>query len=889
MRLLRGAPGSGKTAQIFREFHAVGPGTRIVVPTATLVRHYQHELARSGLVFDPGAVVSLSRLAQQLAGPTAQLASPSLVRTVVKSELARAELTRAGSDFAAVSETPGMADVILETITLFENADCTPDRLARVRNLTPHAKAFHRIWKNVETALTARGFMTRGQLFRHAATNSTPATPPTIYLDAFLRLSPLELNLIRAIAPHTNLTLTLSDLPATRDLHRFALELGATDRLLPGAPRRPQTTSVLAPTPEREADEIARRILELHTTGVPFPAIAVALRDPDTWLPLLRTTFARFAIPARFYFPAPLRHHPVAAFLGGLLANAISGFDFALTLAALRSHPQWGHSADFDRFDFAVREAMPNRGVDELLALCDSERLKTNLAEALSIAKWRGEKARPDQWRRRFTRLAERLYRLRTLPDPTDYAAIETARTHAAGLRAFADATETSATAANFWTESDGLIAFERFAEVVLSVLNDADMRPSDDRQDVVHVMHAFEARQWEVRALFVPGMTARDYPRHRPQNLLFPDADLDRLRAAGIPVPTAAEADRDEAQLFEVLKTRASETLILTTSARDTSGQSAVPSAYFTGPIHRSHLSTPEGKLDTRRQPRSLISSLDSLAAQHQRISITALEDLAKCRFRFFAGRTLKLAGVPDLPADRLQPKTIGSIFHKAMEDWLTDRTRNFVDIFERTFEDFCNTNHVPSGYTLEVERCEARRIARQVNLSARWPSISSEAEVDLALDFPGGVTVTSRVDRIDHIGNGNCVIVDYKSGKVANVDKLLTSQTSLQGPLYALAVREKKQLNTVAMVFLAIREDKPVGWGEVPGAGDLGLTPIPENWVESARARTEARLADFLSGDIHPEPTAPDNCQWCDYKTTCRIEQREAEVIQVGAANAN
>ena len=119
----------------------------------------------------------------------------------------------------------------------------------------------------------------------------------------------------------------------------------------------------------------------------------------------------------------------------------------------------------------------------------------------------------------------------------------------------------------------------------------------------------AFEARQWEVRALFVPGMTARDYPRHRPQNLLFPDADLDRLRAAGIPVPTAAEADRDEAQLFEVLKTRASETLILTTSARDTSGQSAVPSAYFTGPIHRSHLSTPEGKLDTRRQPRSLIS----------------------------------------------------------------------------------------------------------------------------------------------------------------------------------------------------------------------------------------------------------------------------------------
>jgi len=49
-------------------------------------------------------------------------------------------------------------------------------------------------------------------------------------------------------------------------------------------------------------DEIARRILALHNQGTAFRRIAVALREPATWLPLLKGTFDRFGIPARFGF-----------------------------------------------------------------------------------------------------------------------------------------------------------------------------------------------------------------------------------------------------------------------------------------------------------------------------------------------------------------------------------------------------------------------------------------------------------------------------------------------------------------------------------------------------------------------------------------------------------
>jgi ATP-dependent helicase/DNAse subunit B len=891
MRLIRGAPGTGKTALVFDAFsQAVRNGEtslRIVVPTATLVRHYQHELARTGLVFDPNMVVSLSRFARECA-PNLALAPTGLVRALTRAALSRLQLP----EFAQVAETPGMADIVIETITRFENAGCTPDRLSKDRKLSPLGKAFHRVWKEVETAIAERNFATRGQVIRQAAT-SVPTTK--IWIDGFLRFSPLESDFLRAIAAACDVTLTLTDGPVTFDAYRFAMELGARDHLLPGRPRHPQTIAVQAPSPEREADEIARRILELHAEGTDFPDIAVALRDVEAWLPLLRTTFDHFGIPARAYFSSPVAKHPVAIFLSGLIACALKDWDFADTLTALRAHPAWGHNADFDRFDFKVREAMPNRGAEALLSLCDSDVLRGRLADCLKVTAWRHETMPPDLWRRRFHQLAETLYTIRTVAEPDDYAAIETARSHAAGLRAWSAALDT---AVHFWSDATP-VSLERFHTVVADALDAAGMQIPDDRHNVVHIMSAFEARQWQVKTLFVCGMTARDYPRRAPENLLFPDNELERLRRArvgqsgeSIPLRTSADEDRDEELLFESLKTRASENLILTVATRDSGGNTQVPSRHFT-----------EASLITKAPPCKVAvltplaepgraghigeSLLPALTAYHQSIALTALEDLAKCRFRFFSGRTLALKPVPDRPEERLSPSATGLIIHEAMEHWLSDRTRDFVALFETTFDEFCRKKNIQPGYKLEVNRIQFRRVAQKVNESVSWPLVSSEMEVDCAFDLPDGVKVTCRVDRIDTLVNDDCIIIDYKSGKTANVKKLVERETSLQGPLYALAVRDTKHLNPIAMGFLAVRESKIFGWGKIPGPVDHDLSPIPPDWIESARDRTIARLRNFLAGDVHAEPTHPDDCIWCDYKHACRIEteQPEPRTITIGA----
>ncbi len=871
MRLVRGAPGTGKTALVFREFKEalrVGArGLRIVVPTATLVRHFQHELARDGIVFSPRSVVSLNRFLLERASI---LPVPDgLLRAIVSDNLQRLQFP----EFASVAITDGMAATIADTIDLLENAGCTPDKLASVRRLGPHAKPFEKLWRAVGEAVRRCGYCLRGDLVRAAAVNTQPAR---IWFDGFLNFSPIEFDFLRELAKVCDVTLTVADSPATEEIRRFAMRLGAADHLLPGTPRRPLTTLISARTLEREADEIARRILALHQQGAGFRRIGVALRDASTWESLLKATFDRFGIPARFYFSSALRKHPAAIFLGGLISGALGGWDFEAAITALRAHPRWGVRPDFDRFDFAVREAMPGHGASEILALCESSWLREEIAPCLKADTWKNTLQEPSEWQRRFETLAANLYRPGTLEIPQSHADVEAARSHVAALHSWIAAIESIA---GFWSNPEDPISLDDFWRAASAAVDTAVVHPIDDRANVVHVMNVYEARQWDVASLFVCGMTDRDFPRRHPPNLLFPDSDIDQLRKAGIPLRKAADYEREEQWLYASLRTRACESLFLSYSDRDASGKS----------VQRSRLLL---ELDRQAEPAPLCRPAPRIAAAspgtagrvgapalqaemarlHQSISMTALEDLAQCRFKFFSRRTLALESAPERPEKRLQARVTGSILHAALERWLADKGRDFVEHFEAAFDEACRKEHLPAGYRLEVERIQFREIARRVSANDLWTPDSSEAEVDLVLEFPGGVRVKGRVDRIDKFGN-DCVIVDYKSSKKENVQKLVTSRTKLQGPLYALAARENLNLNPVAMVFWAVREDQRYGWGKIPGT-DLEFEPMPENWTTDAKARTIERLSSFLNGDVRARPEEPEPCRWCDFKAACRVE---------------
>lgn len=300
-----------------------------------------------------------------------------------------------------------------------------------------------------------------------------------------------------------------------------------------------------------------------------------------------------------------------------------------------------------------------------------------------------------------------------------------------------------------------------------------------------------------------------------------------------------------------------------------------------------------PAGGEPNRRGARGRLVSEELLAAvagAHQQMSVTAVEDLAQCRFKFFAGRTLALRTPPDRPEERLQPKVTGLIMHEALEEWLkSNRRADFVALFEEAFAKACREKHLPPGFRLEVERTFLRGIAAKVSTTEQWQPEETRAEVPFELPLMPGILIKGRMDRIDRMNDTDCVIVDYKSGRTKRVESFTQNKAKLQGPLYALAARETLGLRTIAMMYVAVREDKRFGWGAVPGA-ELELLPMPEDWIEAAQALAVSRVEDLLAGLIEARPTEEADCRFCDFRDACHVKQDTVqELVQVvGGAHA-
>jgi ATP-dependent helicase/DNAse subunit B len=879
MLFITGPAGSGKTSLLLdRLREAIGrgdTGARLLVPTATLARHLQNRLAREGLVFPPRLVQTFSRFLDAFPAPP-QVPSPVLY-LMVEDAVHKA----ARPEFARVAGLPGFSASLAKVIEEFAAAGCDSARLERHLPDAPLAAAFLAVYQEVDRELGRRGMATRAGRLRAVAAaieQQGAGEIRSLMLDGFHALPDPELDVLRALAARIDVTLTLADGDASAATRARLLAMGAREQRLERKRPHPATVVVEAPSLEREADEIARRILEQSAAGRPFREIGVIVRAAHPYVPLLRAAFERFGAPARVYFDSNLDEQPAVRLLTGAVRAMLGGWDHAATLAVLRLAPRFALSPVADVFDFAVRAQLPNSGIGPLKALAPEggERLAKLIDEVAAIEEWQALTLDPKDWAVRF-RTLRNLYRpARPAASPNHELALLW-RSQAAALDLFDQALDHAALALS----GRRRLPLADYWRAVEAVLRLAPLRLEDERRNVVHVLSAHEARQWELPVIFICGMTERQFPGFHPQDPFFPDGARTRLRDAGIRVRNAREWEREERALFDAALTRATMLCALSYPEFDARGERNLPSIFLESLAAARETSRP-----VRPRPAAALAAPPPPAIADARLlhligpgtaarAPTSLEMFLQCPFQYFGGRTLRLKPAPPRPAERLDFLLQGTIVHEVLREWWPN-PGPVEPLFDRVFEEKCEEYGVPQGYRKQRLRDSMLADVVAFTRDERWPraDFRSRVEEEFRFALDESLDIRGKIDRLDVDAAGRAWVIDYKySSKQATRDKLEKADL-LQAPLYYLAAERHFGLEPAGMFYIGLRGAVQYsGWSRVADP-PVDAVPMDNSWTANARRATLDAVAQIRAGRIEPDPSDRDRCRYCDFADVCRIE---------------
>ena len=837
-----GAPALNKLREAIREGRS---DVRMLVPTATLAEHRRHQLAREGLVFRPDAVQTFSRFAASLAPGVKQISEP-LFQLVVERTLREVNPL----EFAPVNDAPGFPKAVADAIRRLDSVGLTARELGRVCEAWRYADPLARVWARIEERLRDRGLALRAGVLRAALASAQ--LKETLVLDGFAKFSAPERDLLRhlGVEPEGGLL----DLPAAGECHKF-----------------------VADSEVREAEEIARRILEAEEQGTPFREIGIALRNQERYVAVLRPVLERFGIPARFYFSEPLSGNAAVRFFCGTIDAFLSGWDHEKCLPVLRLSPRFRPDA-LDAFDFSLREKIPDSGLAPLLELAVKEPGLTRLIrdwETLDRA-WQ-RRATPVRWAEQLSLDLRNTFRPAPLQDPESASTVEWERARAAAVELFEAALlETAAD----WPPENGPVPLAQFWDRAKTVIEHTALRPHDRRRNVVHVMSVYEARQWTLDMVFVCGLAEKAFPKRHQEDAFLPDDAMEKLQRAGFGVETSIDLDREEERLFQMVRQSARKQLVLSYATEQKNG----PSVFWSvapGIAGEAEPVRPAVRLRApARGPVSRIGDpalLAWTATAKPAYSVTALENYLGCPFKFFALNLLSLRPAPLRPERRLNFLEQGNLVHKVLEEWLLERPP-IRQVFDRVFTRHCAKLRVARGYRTEaLYATMLADVERFAGASTSWPSheaykVENAVEQKMTFQIADDITINARIDRIERLPDGRLVIIDYKYSNAKNTKDRSEDETRLQGPLYVRGIAQGGEV-VAAMVYFSLKKSsEPFGWGEVPGLRKK-LQDLTPEWVDHGTAEARRAVEQIREGRIQVlrEPGAA--CQWCEAKDACRV----------------
>ena len=268
-----------------------------------------------------------------------------------------------------------------------------------------------------------------------------------------------------------------------------------------------------------------------------------------------------------------------------------------------------------------------------------------------------------------------------------------------------------------------------------------------------------------------------------------------------------------------------------------------------------------------------------------------TLFKDQSACPFKAFARHRLHAEALQQTDIG-LSAAERGNLVHRALQ-YLWQRLKTLENLKYRTALELekiihsvvleaikLQTSQQPETFAdrfTELEQLRLEKILKQwlliekdrsdfkVIATEEWKTIVFE-DIELYL----------RVDRVDELADGRCVILDYKTGPVSKNDWETENPNDPQLPLYA--VTNGQQVAAIAFASLKPGKMGFVGLADtddilprVKQDADLLWQEKLDNWEQIL-----IKLAnDFRNGIAVVDPTRT-ACRYCELPSLCRINER-------------
>ncbi len=330
-----------------------------------------------------------------------------------------------------------------------------------------------------------------------------------------------------------------------------------------------------------EVEQIARRIYKMVSRGeVRYQDIAIVFREISPYRNIIETVFNEYNIPVRIHTHKLLIENPLVKGLLSLLKVFTESWRGEEVLHALKSPYVMLPHAEVDSLEYEILEKGKPDSREAWLKLKEPtfanwSKTKTFIRDLAEMEKELDGQQPPSFFRSWFMRLINRFLSLSAV-EAQDFEPL--LKEEAQGLKAFLELLDRQCQV------TATPITFEAFLEELLRSLSCASYTLKDKRHEVVNVIDALEARQWEKPVVFVGGLLEKQFPMQGREDIFLKDKERGAFkRLTGVNLQEVLKRTHEEERfLFYIALTRAQHRLILSYPATDSQGRPTLPSFYL-------------------------------------------------------------------------------------------------------------------------------------------------------------------------------------------------------------------------------------------------------------------------------------------------------------------